>query len=238
LGWSAVIQGDHEQAMERYEEALAWLRDAGLENLPYILADLGLTALQRGELDRATEVIEEALVYGPRMGDTATVIRSIEVMSMVAGSRGKPVRAASLWGAAKGMREDIGWSLTSDERVLYEPHVTAARSRMDEAAWEAALDEGTAMRLGEAVEYALSEEPSSTPMPALSQQPSADGVPTLSRREEEIAILVARGLTNRQIAAELSISEHTAATHVRRILKKLGLQSRAQIGSWLTHQKP
>ena len=155
-------------------------------------------------------------------------------MAMVAGSRGKPVRAASLWGAAEGMREDIGWSLTSDERVLYEPHVTAARSRMDEATWEAALAEGTAMRLWEAVEYALSEEPPSTPMPALSQQPSADEVSTLSRREEEIAALVAQGLTNRQIALELSISEHTAATHVRRILKKLGLQSRSQIGPWLT----
>ncbi len=53
----------------------------------------------------------------------------------------------------------------------------------------------------------------------------------LTRREQEIAILVAQGLTNRQVASELSISEHTAATHVRRILKKLGLQSRSQIGS-------
>jgi DNA-binding NarL/FixJ family response regulator len=40
-------------------------------------------------------------------------------------------------------------------------------------------------------------------------------------REEEIASLVARGLTSRQIALELHISEHTAATHVRRILKRL-----------------
>jgi DNA-binding CsgD family transcriptional regulator len=49
---------------------------------------------------------------------------------------------------------------------------------------------------------------------------------------------VARGLTNRQIASELSISEHTAATHIRRILKKLGLQSRSQIGSWLAERRP
>ena len=61
---------------------------------------------------------------------------------------------------------------------------------------------------------------------------------TLTRREKEIVTLVARGITNRQIASELSISEHTAATHVRRILKKLGLQSRSQIGSWLTEQRP
>ena len=54
---------------------------------------------------------------------------------------------------------------------------------------------------------------------------------TLTRREEELATLVARGLTNRQIATELSISEHTAATHVRKILRKLGLRSRTQIDS-------
>jgi DNA-binding NarL/FixJ family response regulator len=53
--------------------------------------------------------------------------------------------------------------------------------------------------------------------------------PALTRREEEVASLVARGLTNRQIASELSISEHTAATHVGKILRKLGLSSRSQL---------
>ena len=94
------------------------------------------------------------------------------------------------------------------------------------------------MSFGEAVEYALSEEDTtprtSTAPPELasSYAPPAN----LTRREEEVAALVARGFTNRQIASELSISEHTVATHLRRILKKLGLQSRAQIGSWLTEQ--
>ena len=51
-------------------------------------------------------------------------------------------------------------------------------------------------------------------------------------------MLVTKQLSSRQIASELLISEHTAATHVRRILKKLGLTSRSQIGSWLTYQLP
>jgi len=46
-----------------------------------------------------------------------------------------------------------------------------------------------------------------------------------------VALLVGRRLTNRQIAQELSIPEHTVANHVRKILKKLGLRSRAQIFS-------
>jgi non-specific serine/threonine protein kinase len=95
------------------------------------------------------------------------------------------------------------------------------------------------MTLEVAVEYALSEEEPGPPLVStLPEQPSAGEVRILTRREKEIEALVARGMTNRQIASELSISEHTAATHVRRILKKLGLQSRAQIGSWLTQQRP
>jgi DNA-binding NarL/FixJ family response regulator len=54
----------------------------------------------------------------------------------------------------------------------------------------------------------------------------------LTRREGEIAALVARGLTNRQIAAALHISERTAENHVQHILTKLGLSTRTQIATW------
>jgi CRP-like cAMP-binding protein len=54
----------------------------------------------------------------------------------------------------------------------------------------------------------------------------------LSLREREVAALVAQGLTNRQIAARLVVTERTAATHVEHILAKLALTSRVQIGLW------
>jgi len=60
----------------------------------------------------------------------------------------------------------------------------------------------------------------------------------LIQREQEVALLVAQGLTNRQVAAKLVISEHTAATHVRKILKKLGLSSRAQVSAWIAGRVP
>jgi DNA-binding NarL/FixJ family response regulator len=58
----------------------------------------------------------------------------------------------------------------------------------------------------------------------------------LTPRESEVAVLIARGLTNRQIAEELIVSERTADTHVRNILGKLGLASRAQVAAWATRQ--
>ena len=55
----------------------------------------------------------------------------------------------------------------------------------------------------------------------------------LSTREAEVARLVAEGMTNKEIGARLFISEHTVDSHVRSILNKLGVNSRAQIAAWM-----
>jgi DNA-binding CsgD family transcriptional regulator len=56
----------------------------------------------------------------------------------------------------------------------------------------------------------------------------------LSAREVEVAALVADGLSNRDIAARLVISERTAGNHVAHILAKLGFTSRSQIAGWMS----
>jgi DNA-binding CsgD family transcriptional regulator/tetratricopeptide (TPR) repeat protein len=61
---------------------------------------------------------------------------------------------------------------------------------------------------------------------------AAKGPVLLSRREREVAALVARGLTNREIARTLFLSERTAENHVQHILTKLGFGARAQIAAW------
>jgi non-specific serine/threonine protein kinase len=60
----------------------------------------------------------------------------------------------------------------------------------------------------------------------------------LTRREWEVAALVARGYSNRQIAAELVVSGRTVDTHVSHILHKLGLLSRAHIAAWVVAHQP
>ena len=67
-----------------------------------------------------------------------------------------------------------------------------------------------------------------------------DGVRSaaLSRREQEVAALVAQGLTNRAIAERLFISERTVDGHLEHVREKLGVTSRAQVAAWYVAQPP
>ena len=55
----------------------------------------------------------------------------------------------------------------------------------------------------------------------------------LGKREAEIAHLIADGLSNKQIGARLFISEPTVDSHIRKIMNKLGVNTRARIAAWL-----
>ncbi len=66
----------------------------------------------------------------------------------------------------------------------------------------------------------------------------SEGKSVLTAREQQIAQLIARGLSNRAIGEELVISPATAARHVANILAKLGLNSRAQVAAWMAEQRP
>ncbi|WP_139738650.1 helix-turn-helix transcriptional regulator [Actinomyces wuliandei] len=56
---------------------------------------------------------------------------------------------------------------------------------------------------------------------------------SLSRRELEVAGLISEGLTNRQIARRLEVSERTVETYVRRLFEKLDCRSRTEVAAWL-----
>jgi DNA-binding NarL/FixJ family response regulator len=141
------------------------------------------------------------------------------------------------------MEEAYGAHLTPVILSLtnYEGHLSRGRSQLGEEGFAAAWAGGKAMPLEQAIEYALSDEeerelPTLVPVPEQLRQPD-ERPERLTRREREVALLVARGLTNRQIALELSVSRSTANNHVARILRKLGLRSRTQIATWVTERR-
>jgi predicted ATPase/DNA-binding SARP family transcriptional activator/DNA-binding CsgD family transcriptional regulator len=241
-GLVALSRGDLEHSATVHEEGLELFRELrDTHGLFSCLIHLAAIALVRGDYEGAPPLLREALCLGWETDYKPAIQNALYGLACVAASRERPARAARLWGAVEGMREAYGVQITPVGLSItnYEGRLAAAHSRLgDEEAFAAAWAEGKAMSLEQAIEYAFSEEedrePPTTLVPAPEQQPPADEPPErLTSRERQVALLVGRGLTNRQIASELSISEHTVANHVARILKKLRLRSRAQIGSRL-----
>ncbi|MBX6765345.1 MAG: response regulator transcription factor, partial [Rubrobacteraceae bacterium] len=108
----------------------------------------------------------------------------------------------------------------------YEGYIAAVREALGHTTFEAAYDEGRSMSPDRAIEYGLSAE-ETAPSEAL-----------LTPRQREVALLVAQGLANRQIASELGISENTVANHVAAIIRRLDVPARSGIAAWVAGQNP
>ncbi len=124
-------------------------------------------------------------------------------------------------GAAEVLGEAISFSMSPFVRAHYdyEGYLAAARSQLDEEAWKAAWAEGKAMSPEQAIEYALRSPSPATPQPKNTAK--------LSAREVEVLTLVAKGLTDSQVAERLYLSPRTVGQHPRSIYHKLGAPSRA-----------
>jgi len=113
-----------------------------------------------------------------------------------------------------------------------------ARAALGAVRFAEAWAAGEASRPEEAIAYRPEDEASSQPEGGPDAAGKAAPPGPLSRREWEVARLVARGLTNRQIATELIISERTADAHLAKILSKLDFGSRAQVAAWVVQSDP
>ena len=238
LGIMVLMNGDPEQAMVLLEESLTLFQELGdSSNIAIGLMYSALASLTQGDHERVKSLSQESLKMLQKAEDKHHIPDCLEIMAGGAAAQGLAQRAVRLWGAAGAMREDISAPLHPEDRKLLDPYLAMARSSLGEAAWQTTLAEGQAMMPERAIEYSLSAEKRVLP-PLLAPRPgerSATLAP-LTPREEEVAVLVSRGLTNRQIASELFISEHTVATHITNILKRLALSSRSRLSAWVVER--
>jgi non-specific serine/threonine protein kinase len=239
-GMIAMSRGDLEHSVTLHEQSLERFREIpNTQGIITCLGHLGLLALLRGDYESAPTLLRESLRLAWELDYKQSIQHCLYTLACVTACREHPVRAATLWGAVEGMEEDYGAHLTPVILSLtnYEGHLSKGRSKLGEEGFALACAEGKAMSVGQAIEYALSDEeepPTLIPVPDQQPEVRTEG---LTRRELEVALLVARGLTNRQIAEELSVSRSTANNHVARILRKLRLRSRAQIAAWVTERR-
>jgi len=145
-----------------------------------------------------------------------------------------------------------GIETTRQIRALYnDVEVVALTSFAEEERVHAALEAGAsgyllkdsdaddvaaAVRAAHRGELQLDPQIARRLMSTLRAGPADDPSAELTARELEVLRLVATGKPNKEIAAELEISERTARTHVSRILRKLRLSSRTQAALWAVRE--
>lgn len=203
LGMALLSRGGHAEATRYFEEALAISREIGYRLSGYIsLYSLALASRVRGDLERAEELYIEGLELAVKAGDKANAAYCLEGLAGLIEERGDPEPAALLFGAAEVLLEAVGAPLyvQAQDRALYEKAVEALRSGLGEEAFAVAWNEGRAMALEQAVEYALEYQATRQKQPPLSEEYPAG----LSGREVEVLKLVASGMTNAQIAPNYS----------------------------------
>ncbi|MBC2638101.1 MULTISPECIES: protein kinase domain-containing protein [unclassified Rhodococcus (in: high G+C Gram-positive bacteria)] len=228
LGLAYQLDTAPRRALECHEEVLAITETQG-ESIyrSYALWAMAVAQFGLDAHSRALALLEDGLRLGRLVDDPVGCANCVEVFAWIAGGR-DPVRAGTLMGAAEALGRVAGSPsvFVPDLLVYHEECERTVRRMLTAPAFDAARQRGRAMDLAAAVSYALGEAP---PAPT----PTAPGSVHLTKREQQVAELIAEGLTNKAIAARLVISQRTAQGHVEHILTKLGFTSRAQVAAWI-----
>lgn len=233
LGIAMRELGQLDRAVALHDEALAVRREIGDRGgIAQALENLGRAALEQGDQRRATELLREGLALWHELGDRVSLPMALEDLGRAAALDGHFDRAARLWGVANALRTSMGLQMPMRRRERYAASVANARSRLGDAQFGQAWSTGQALSTDAAVEYALADD---EPSAAAGVRGRVTQSP-LSPREHEVASLIARGLTSKEIAEQLVVSEKTVDTHADHIRQKLGLRSRAEIAAWITSQ--
>jgi predicted ATPase len=171
LGGVAKEQRDYTAARSLLEESLVLKRELGDKwGIANSLANLGTIAMEQGDHTAARSLLVESLVLRRELGDRrgiaaslaglggVTIRGAVGVESVVAvGREGEVERGARLLGAAEGLLQSTGAALDREDREPYEWSVQEARSLLGEEAFVNAWQEGRAMSMEAAIDYALGD---------------------------------------------------------------------------------
>jgi len=223
-----------------------------LYTLATMHANLGLVALIRGEFDRCRPLLTEALRLARRIDDRVAQHFLLGALAGQAAGDGRCRLAAALLGAAEALQSGLGASVLPFVAPWMAQARQSAIAALGMAAYKAEFEAGSRLGREEALALALGEAVLDGPVlggPMLDGSmlggsmlggpaPIVDrGAGPLGERQFQVARLIADGLSNKQIAVRLLISQHTVDTHIRNIMTRLGCRSRAQIAAWVASER-
>jgi non-specific serine/threonine protein kinase len=180
-------------------------------------------------------VAAEGLPLTRQLGNRLHFVRFCGQIAWVARSQGDPERATRLLGAAQVLREAHGETDTTVEPGEHEAELATLRAALGDNRFEAAWAAGRAMSPDQAHSLAVEVAActvAAAPAPDTGAAQLLPATGLLSRREQEVATMVAEGLSNPQIAGRLGLSDRTIDAHLRNIMGKLAVTSRAQVAAW------
>jgi predicted ATPase/DNA-binding CsgD family transcriptional regulator len=220
----ALLTGRLEAACDLFARSGALAAELGLAPLSArAQLMLGYPLLDLGELPAARTALAEGFQMSTDVGDRWFVRLGLGGFVGLAVKTRRPRLALRLAGAAEAYRDANEFSMPGPMEEIVDRWLVPTRARAGQAAGRL-LAEGRELTPEEAVRLVLANEPDDAPPPGLRR--------TLTRREREVAVLTARGLTNRDIAAQLFLSVRTVEVHVDHILTKLGFHTRTQLAAW------
>jgi non-specific serine/threonine protein kinase len=233
LGLVALRQGDLARAGRLAEEAVALRRQIGERYLLASSLDLvGQVAMAEGHNAEARAALRESLHLRRDQGDRAGIADTLESIAALAATEKQRERAVQLAGAAARIREEIGTQQYPMKRAMLDRWLVPVRQALGTETTTLAWEAGRDMAVEQALDLALAATEAPATRANSPPERSAQQVAGLSPREREVAGLLALGLSNRQIAQRLVVTERTVAAHIEHILDKLGFASRHQVGTW------
>ena len=253
------LTGNLDEAIECCDRGLALLNASGGPSAArerwvsgYLYLISGLALGQRPGLEHASATaLSRALTAKHELGDVVGTAYAVEALAWLAARRERYERTVWLLGVADQLWNRTGRRLSGVTLMeeCRQHAVKAARNALGERRFTAAYAHGAALDLDTVARDAADEigDPAGRSGDAGDLSGGADPVAAavtraaaalLTRREQEIADLVASGLSNREIAARLFISKRTVDAHVEHIFGKLEISSRVQLTVLLQDQAP
>jgi DNA-binding CsgD family transcriptional regulator len=222
------------------ERGLDAFRAVGLPDFPliepgrraWLYAILALADLARGDREAAEAWVARSEETAARLGLPLTEAWVLLARGGLALAAGDAASAAELGLQATERAEAVHAPVVAARCRTFAGQALAAAGRREDGVRELTRAEADLAALGAARvrdEAARALRRLGQRVPGRQRRGGGQGLDALSGREREIAVLVAEGRTNREIGAEIFLSEKTVEGHLTRVFAKLGVTSRAEV---------